>query len=102
MFNAVQFAYDFQLALASCLTVELPFLQVKDFLVISDNSFSRQQVLSTEKSILNKLQWNLTVPTMYMFILRYLKAALGDEEVTNKHSPFSVVLLLVLYIFNVL
>uniref|UniRef100_A0A0E0MUR2 Cyclin N-terminal domain-containing protein n=1 Tax=Oryza rufipogon TaxID=4529 RepID=A0A0E0MUR2_ORYRU len=50
---------------------------VKDFLVISDNSFSRQQVLSTEKSILNKLQWNLTVPTMYMFILRYLKAALA-------------------------
>ncbi|EEC70416.1 hypothetical protein OsI_01413 [Oryza sativa Indica Group] len=59
---------------------------VKDFLVISDNSFSRQQVLSTEKSILNKLQWNLTVPTMYMFILRYLKAALGDEEL--EHMTF--------------
>uniref|UniRef100_A0A0D3F7U8 Cyclin N-terminal domain-containing protein n=1 Tax=Oryza barthii TaxID=65489 RepID=A0A0D3F7U8_9ORYZ len=59
---------------------------VKDFLVISDNSFSRQQVLSTEKSILNKLQWNLTVPTMYMFILRYLKAALGDKEL--EHMTF--------------
>uniref|UniRef100_A0A0D9YV87 Cyclin-like domain-containing protein n=1 Tax=Oryza glumipatula TaxID=40148 RepID=A0A0D9YV87_9ORYZ len=59
---------------------------VKDFLVISDNSFSRQQVLSTEKSILNKLQWNLTVLTMYMFILRYLKAALGDKEL--EHMTF--------------
>ncbi|KAL5226954.1 hypothetical protein ABZP36_015219 [Zizania latifolia] len=56
---------------------------VKDFLCISDNSFSRQQVLCTEKSILNKLQWNLTVPTMYMFIVRYLKAALGDNELEN-------------------
>ncbi|XP_040384026.1 cyclin-B1-3-like [Oryza brachyantha] len=56
---------------------------VKDFLCISDNSFSREQVLSTEKSILNKLQWNLTVPTMYMFLVRYLKAALGDKELEN-------------------
>ncbi|KAF0917443.1 hypothetical protein E2562_020564 [Oryza meyeriana var. granulata] len=59
---------------------------VKDFLCISDNSFSRQQVLSTEKSILNKLQWNLTVPTMYMFIVRCLKAALGDKEL--EHMTF--------------
>lgn len=64
-------------------------LQVKELLVLSDNAFSREQVLSTEKSILNKLQWNLTVPTVYVFLLRYAKAAMGDKEVT--HPPFSVV-----------
>lgn len=48
---------------------------------ISNYAFSREQVLIKEKSILNKLQWNLTVPTVYMFIVRYLKAAMGDKEV---------------------
>uniref|UniRef100_A0ACD5VDZ9 Uncharacterized protein n=3 Tax=Avena sativa TaxID=4498 RepID=A0ACD5VDZ9_AVESA len=56
---------------------------VKDLLCISYNSFTREQVLSKEKSILNKLQWNLTVPTMYMFIVRYLKAAMGDRKLEN-------------------
>lgn len=34
-----------------------------------------------EKGILNKLGWNLTVPTLYVFLVRFLKAALGDKEV---------------------
>lgn len=34
-----------------------------------------------EKEILNKLEWNLTVPTPYMFLVRYLKAAMSDKEV---------------------
>ncbi|GJN06332.1 hypothetical protein PR202_ga24052 [Eleusine coracana subsp. coracana] len=57
--------------------------EVKDLLCISDNAFSREQVLRTEKAILNQLQWNLTVPTMYMFIARYVKAAMGDKELEN-------------------
>lgn len=34
-----------------------------------------------EKEILNKLQWNMTVPTPYVFLVRFLKAASGDKEV---------------------
>ncbi|CAO2184891.1 unnamed protein product [Urochloa humidicola] len=56
---------------------------VKDLLCICDNAFSREQVLAKEKAILDKLHWNLTVPTMYMFIVRYLKAAMGDKELEN-------------------
>ncbi|CAM0880998.1 unnamed protein product [Alopecurus aequalis] len=56
---------------------------VKDLLCITDYSFTREQVLRKEKSILNKLQWNLTVPTLYMFMVRYLKAAMGDQELEN-------------------
>jgi cyclin B len=48
---------------------------------LSDNAFTREQILIKEKAILDKLHWNLTVPTMYMFIVRYLKAAKGDKEV---------------------
>lgn len=39
-------------------------------------SFSREQVLVKEKSILNKLQ-------VYMFIIRYLKAATGGKVITQ-------------------
>ncbi|KAJ1283369.1 hypothetical protein BS78_03G123200 [Paspalum vaginatum] len=56
---------------------------VKDLLCLCDNTFSREQVLTKEKAILDKLHWNLTVPTMYMFIVRYLKAAMGDKELEN-------------------
>lgn len=69
--------------LIACKYEEIWTPLVKDFLCISDNAFSREEVLSKEKSILNKLQWNLTVPTMYMFIVRYLKAAMGDKELEN-------------------
>ncbi|CAL4957152.1 unnamed protein product [Urochloa decumbens] len=56
---------------------------VKDLLCLCDNAYSREQVLAKEKAILDKLHWNLTVPTMYMFIVRYLKAAMGDKELEN-------------------
>ncbi|XP_066308773.1 cyclin-B1-3-like isoform X2 [Miscanthus floridulus] len=56
---------------------------VKDLLCLCDNAFTRDQILTKEKAILDRLHWNLTVPTMYMFIVRYLKAAMGDEKLEN-------------------
>ncbi|KAL5648187.1 hypothetical protein ACJX0J_042542, partial [Zea mays] len=40
-------------------------LQVKDLMCLCDNAFTRDQVLTKEKAILDRLHWNLTVPTMY-------------------------------------
>ena len=56
-------------------------MQVNDFICISDRAYTREQILAMEKGILNKLGWNLTVPTPYVFLVRFLKAALGDKEV---------------------
>ncbi|KAL6626357.1 hypothetical protein ACP70R_030083 [Stipagrostis hirtigluma subsp. patula] len=72
--------------LIACKYEEIWAPLVKDLLCISDNAFSREQVLTTEKSILNRLEWNLTVPTIYMFIVRYLKAAMGNKEL--EHMAF--------------
>ncbi|XP_062208388.1 cyclin-B1-3-like [Phragmites australis] len=69
--------------LIACKYEEIWAPLVKDLLCISDNAFSREQMLTKEKDILNKLHWNLTVPTMYMFIVRYLKAAMGGKELEN-------------------
>ncbi|OEL26356.1 Cyclin-B1-3 [Dichanthelium oligosanthes] len=69
--------------LIACKYEEIWAPLVKDLLCLCDNAFTREQVLTKEKAILDKLHWNLTVPTMYMFIVRYLKAAMGDKEFEN-------------------
>jgi G2/mitotic-specific cyclin-B, other len=53
-------------------------IQVNDFILISDSAYSREQILSMEKGILNRLEWNLTVPTPYVFLVRFLKASSSD------------------------
>lgn len=56
--------------------------QVNDFVCISDNAYAREQILQMEKSILTKLEWYLTVPTPYVFLVRYIKASVApDQEV---------------------
>ncbi|PIA53860.1 hypothetical protein AQUCO_00900447v1 [Aquilegia coerulea] len=57
--------------------------EVNDFVCISDRAYSREQVLRMEKSILGRLEWSLTVPTPYMFLVRFIKAALSDQEMEH-------------------
>lgn len=33
--------------------------------------------------MLNVLEWSLTVPTLYVFLVRFLKAAVSDKEVIH-------------------
>ncbi|KAJ7565517.1 hypothetical protein O6H91_02G063700 [Diphasiastrum complanatum] len=54
--------------------------EVQDFVFISDNAYTRDQVLGMEKKMLNTLRFNLTVPTPYVFIVRFLKAAASDQQ----------------------
>lgn len=61
--------------------------EVQDFVFISDNAYTRQQVLSMEKNMLNTLKFNLTVPTPYVFMARYLKAAASDKQVEIASCP---------------
>jgi G2/mitotic-specific cyclin-B, other len=48
-------------------------LQVNDFILISGSAYTREQILRMEKAILNRLEWNLTVPTPYVFLVRFAK-----------------------------
>jgi len=45
-----------------------------------------------EKGILNRLEWNLTIPTSYMFLVRFLKAASSGIK-TDKEVKIQIVLL---------
>ncbi|XP_031123075.1 G2/mitotic-specific cyclin S13-7-like [Ipomoea triloba] len=61
--------------LIACKYEEIWAPEVNDFIMISDNAYVRAQVLAMEKTILGKLEWYLTVPTPYVFLVRYIKAA---------------------------
>ena len=49
--------------------------EVRDFVYISDKAYTREQILNMEKIMLNTLRFNLTVPTAFNFLSRFLKAA---------------------------
>jgi G2/mitotic-specific cyclin-B, other len=74
--------------------------QVNEFILISDSAYSREQILSMEKGILNRLEWNLTVPTSYMFLVRFIKAACSGIK-TDKEVKVQICLLGLLQSFRV-
>ncbi|KAL8493704.1 hypothetical protein ACS0TY_024766 [Phlomoides rotata] len=57
--------------------------EVNDLVCISDRTYSNQQVLVMEKQILGALEWNLTVPTLYVFLVRFIKASMIGLDVEN-------------------
>ena len=57
-------------------------VQVNDFICLSDYAYTGEQILAIEKAILGKLEWYLTVPTPYVFLVRFIKASVSpDKEV---------------------
>ncbi|XP_026433871.1 G2/mitotic-specific cyclin-2-like [Papaver somniferum] len=52
----------------SCKYEEVSVPVVDDLILISDKDYTRKEVLSMEKSIVNTLKFNMSVPTSYVFI----------------------------------
>ncbi|XP_024047213.1 G2/mitotic-specific cyclin S13-7 isoform X3 [Citrus clementina] len=70
--------------LIACKYEEIWAPQVNDFICISDYAYIGSEVLVMEKAILEKLGWYLTVPTPYVFLVRYVKASVSpDQEMEN-------------------
>ncbi|GFP83815.1 g2/mitotic-specific cyclin-1 [Phtheirospermum japonicum] len=57
--------------------------EVNELVCISDRTYSNEQVLMMEKRILGALGWYLTVPTPYVFLVRFIKASMTDSDVEN-------------------
>nr|AAA20238.1 cyclin IbZm [Zea mays] len=66
--------------LIACKYEEIWAPEVNDLIHIADGAFNRSQILAAEKAILNSMEWNLTVPTPYHFLLRFAKAAGSADE----------------------
>ncbi|XP_016483735.1 G2/mitotic-specific cyclin-2-like [Nicotiana tabacum] len=82
--------------LLACKYEEVSVPLVEDLVFISDKAYSRKEILEMERMMLNTLQFNMSVPTAYVFMRRYLKAAQSDRKL-ELLSFFLVELCLVEY-----
>jgi len=57
--------------------------EIDEFLAILETNFERKHVLLMENTMLKKLKFHLTVPTPYVFLVRFLKVADSDGEMAN-------------------
>ncbi|KAE9590479.1 hypothetical protein Lal_00023434 [Lupinus albus] len=57
--------------------------EVNDFVCLTDRAYTHEQILVMEKIILGKLEWTLTVPTPFVFLSRFIKASIPDQELEN-------------------
>ncbi len=57
--------------------------ELKDFVFITDNAFSKQDVLMMEFQILSALDFAMTFPTSFRFLQRYIKVLGEDRKVYN-------------------
>ncbi|XP_061355735.1 G2/mitotic-specific cyclin-2-like [Gastrolobium bilobum] len=82
--------------LIACKYEEVSVPTVEDFILITDKAYTRNEVLKMEKLMVNILQFNLSVPTPYVFMRRFLKAAHSDKKL-ELLSSFLIELCLVEY-----
>ncbi|KAM5546949.1 hypothetical protein ABKV19_001468 [Rosa sericea] len=66
--------------LLACKYEEVSVPVVGDLILISDKAYTRKEILEMESLILNTLQFNMSVPTPYVFMKRFLKAAQSDKK----------------------
>lgn len=72
------------------------FMQINDFRHLTRNKYAKEVIICMEKIILNRLDWYLTIPTAYMFLVRFVKAAKADKEVQHGTINFLTFCLVVL------
>jgi len=57
--------------------------EVDDFVHISDKAFKKDAVIQMEGIILNKLKFEISVPTTHAFMSRFVKVASADQDTEN-------------------
>ncbi|KAE9456830.1 hypothetical protein C3L33_11249, partial [Rhododendron williamsianum] len=78
--------------LLACKYEEVSVPVVEDLILISDKAYSRKDVLDMEKLMVNTLQFNMSVPTPYVFMRRFLKAAESDKKDDPDRTFFEMTL----------
>ncbi|CAH9094823.1 unnamed protein product [Cuscuta epithymum] len=83
--------------LLACKYEEVSVPVVDDFVFISAKAYTKKEVLDMESWMLNTLQFNMSVPTPYVFLRRFLKATQSDKKKLELLSLFLIELCLVEY-----
>eukprot|EP00696_Hemimastix_kukwesjijk_P008155 gnl/Hemi2/20314_TR6735_c0_g1_i1.p1 gnl/Hemi2/20314_TR6735_c0_g1~~gnl/Hemi2/20314_TR6735_c0_g1_i1.p1 ORF type:complete len:429 (-),score=172.63 gnl/Hemi2/20314_TR6735_c0_g1_i1:261-1547(-) len=62
---------------------------IDDFVYISDNTYSRDEIIQMESFVVNVLEFRLTTPTAKLFLRRFIKAAEVEHTVAMLASYFA-------------
>lgn len=66
--------------LIACKYEEIHVPALTDFVDITDNTYTKKQILQMELHILQKLKFDITFPTIYRFLERYHTLSDGSDE----------------------
>ncbi|GMN50089.1 hypothetical protein TIFTF001_019253 [Ficus carica] len=66
--------------LLACKYEEVSVPMIEDFVLITDKAYTKNDVLEMEKLMVNTLQFNFSVPTPFVFMRRFLKAAQPNKK----------------------
>ena len=56
---------------------------VKDFVYITDNAYTKEEILEMERTMLRVLDFNIQINSTYRFLERYAKVAKVDSMIFN-------------------
>lgn len=82
--------------LIACKYEEIYAPEVKDFVYVTDQAYTKVEILEMEGNIISVLEFNLAVPTSYKFFERYSFIAKLDEQ-TSMMARYIIELALVEY-----
>ncbi|CAM9849398.1 unnamed protein product [Ascophyllum nodosum] len=66
--------------LIACKYEEIYPTEVRDCVYITDHAYTREEVLEMEQTILRRLKFELSVPTQWTFLVRFLKVAKATDR----------------------
>ena len=67
--------------LIACKYEEIYIPEMKDFVFISDNAYTKKEILGMEQNILVSLNFDMTTFSSYRFLQRYCKIAKATQQV---------------------
>jgi hypothetical protein len=57
--------------------------EIRDFVYMTDNAYSKDQILAMERDILMNLSFELLAPSPYRFLERFIKLSSSDDLILN-------------------
>ncbi len=69
--------------LIACKYEEIYAPEIRDFVYMTDKAYTKEQILLMERDVLTSLDFNITSPSAYRFVERYIKLSSSDDLIMN-------------------
>ena len=57
--------------------------EIRDFIYMTAKAYTKEQILAQERDILMSLEFNITAPSAFRFLERYIKLSDSDDLIMN-------------------